>query len=566
MATLGEDGLWQTISRPAILGPLVLVVAYFINSFFQQPDPIRKLSSTLPIVGAKPGEWFPLIRARWRNGRDLKPALLSAYRDHGHEPCILPIQGAQDYVVLPLRDFSWYLDQPDSVIDIHTAIKHSLQLEHTVVDGSLVGSRGEPAELIKKKLTRETGNVIPELLDETSAALGDLWGDGTAGDDGAPAGGFREVVVYSTMQRAISRVTNRVFVGLPLCRDERLLDAGVAYAQDVPLASTLLRLLWKPLRPLAALFIMLPGRIHTNRFYAALRGEIQRRVREYGSGGNAEKGAAQPPNDFLQWSVDQALSEGDAFLSRVETMAGRLLLLNMAAIHTSSFSLTSALLDLAHTGPTDGPVYIAALREEIEDSLARHGGVWDKRALADMPRLDSVMRESARLNSFVTVATSRIVIAPEGLTTPAGTGPTGPVPAVHLPPGTPLATHGYAVMHDEEVYPDPETFRPFRFADKRLAVDERQRAEGSADAGGGYLEKARQAFTTTSPDFLGFGHGRHACPGRFFASAELRLMLAWVVMNYDFEFAEAGPRPRNWWFNINRVPNMKATIRVKRRT
>lgn len=575
METLNLNALSGLLARPVLVGPVALLIGYMVYSLFLCPTPASKLAATLPIVGARPGEWFPLLRARWRNGLALKPALLAAHRDHKRETCLLPILGGGDFVLLPEQDMQWYLDQPDTDIAIQEAIRHALQLDHTVADQGLVTGRGRPLELIRSKLTRETGNLVPDMLDEIGAAFADLWGGGEGKGDAT-----REVCVYGTMQRAIGRVTNRVFVGLPLCRDERLLDNGVAFAQDVPLGAAILRLVWAPLRPLAALLVTLPGRIHTRRFYAALREEIARRIAVYGSHshnnnnnnssgsqvGEEEKrtGAVPPqqPNDFLQWSIQQAAAEADPYLGRPETMAGRLLLLNMAAIHTSSFTLTSALLDLAHAGPAEGPALVAALREEIEAALAeRPGGAWDKRALADMPRLDSVLRESARLNSFVTVATVRTVVAREGVTTPGG---------VHLPRGTAVACHGYAVMHDGERYPEPERFRPFRFAEKRAAVGAGAGAGETGTTAGvgvgsssGYLEKAKQAFTTTSAEYTGFGHGRHACPGRFFASAELRLMLAYVVMHYDFEFAET--RPRNTWFTIQRVPDMKATIRVRRR-
>lgn len=577
MEKLNFNALSGLLARPVLVGPVALIIGYILYSLFLRPNPASKLAATLPIVGVKRGEWFPLLRARWRNGFALKPALLAAYRDHKHEACLLPILGGDDYVMLPVQDMQWYLDQPDTSIAIQESIRHSLQLHHTVADQGLVTGRGAPSELIKK-LTRETGNVVPDMLDEIGAALDDLWGG--AGAEGE--GEAKEVCVYSTMQRAVGRVTNRVFVGLPLCRDDRLLDNGVAFAVDVPLGAAILKLVWAPLRPLAALFVTLPGRIHTRRFYAALRGEIQRRIGEYnshssrgeGPGSQEEKrtgGFLHQPNDFLQWSIQQAAAEAetDPYLSRPETMAGRLLMLNMAAIHTSSFSITSALLDLACAGPVDGPRYVAELRAEIEAALAeRPGQAWDKRALADMPKLDSLFRESARVNSFVTVATVRTVVARDGVTTPGG---------VHLPRGTAVACHGYAVMHDGERYPEPERFRPFRFAEKRAAVvvassaaaGEKGKEQGTGTGtgttglGGGYLEKARQAFTTTSAEYTGFGHGRHACPGRFFASAELRLMLAYVVMHYDFEFVET--RPRNVWFTVQRVPDMKATVRVKRR-
>lgn len=551
MANFDTNNLSHALMRPALLGPAALVVACVLYSLFLRTSPITKLYSTLPIVGARPGEWFPLLRARWRNGRNLKAALIAAHRDHDDEPCILPIQGAEDFVILPLRDIPWYVDQPDSIFNIKVTIRDLMQLDHTVFDQRLVVPPAEPHELVNRKLTREAGNVMDKILDEAGAAFEDLWGGGS--DDGDKA---KDVYVYATMQRAVGRVTNRVFVGLPLCRDERLLDAGIAYTVGMHAGAALLRLLWRPLRPLAALAVTLPGRLQTWRFCSVLREEIRRRIREYASGSSVEKGASHQPNDYLQWCIQQAAAQDDEYLGRVDTIAGRLLMINSAAIHTSSFSITHALLDLVHAGPVDGPRYVATLREEIAGSLARHGGVWDKRALADMPRLDSLLRESTRLNSFSTISTVRTVVAPGGATIPGG---------VHLPRGTHVTTDAYAIMHDGRRYPDPEAFRPFRFAERREAVGGAGGAPGAGD-GAGYLERARQAFTTTSPEFLAFGHGRHACPGRFFASVELRLMLACVLMNYDLEFSGPGTRPRNRWFNVQRVPDMKATIRVRRRT
>jgi len=71
-------------------------------------------------------------------------------------------------------------------------------------------------------------------------------------------------------------------------------------------------------------------------------------------------------------------------------------------------------------------------------------------------------------------------------------------------------------------------------------------------------------LTTTSPEYTAFGHDRHACAGRFFAASTLKLMLAYIILNYDFEIQEK--RAENVWFGSNRIPPMKATIRVKRGT
>jgi cytochrome P450 len=37
---------------------------------------------------------------------------------------------------------------------------------------------------------------------------------------------------------------------------------------------------------------------------------------------------------------------------------------------------------------------------------------------------------------------------------------------------------------------------------------------------------------------LTWGYGQHACPGRFFAANEIKLMLARILMDYDLRLPE----------------------------
>ena len=63
-----------------------------------------------------------------------------------------------------------------------------------------------------------------------------------------------------------------------------------------------------------------------------------------------------------------------------------------------------------------------------------------------------------------------------------------------IPKGTFLAALARPVHVDEIFYEDPLTFKPFRFAEAR---------EGTNDA-------VKNQMTTTSPQYLLFGHGKHA--------------------------------------------------------
>ena len=554
--------LWD---RPVVLAIPLLVISYFVYQYIRSP----KLPK-LPIVGSKAGEWFPLLRAQWRNTVNMQAAVELAYNEYRNRACIFPIAGGQNFVHLPFDELQWLIERPDTDVDVLAQIIDSLQLDHTVMDPDLV-HKPVHIKIISVLLTREIGNLVPDLLDEIQHSVDELWG--TDSDN------YKGVCVYDTLRRTVGQVTNRAFVGLPFCRDPALLDAAMAFAQDIPIGSTLINLFPSPLRPVVAPLLTLPNRIHTNRFYRILRPEINRRLKVLEDGPNpvttpsdSKTSSQATPNDFLQWSIQQAKSLPDPYFSRPDTLAGRILIVNFTSIHTSSFGITHAVLDLASYNPE----FITSLRDEIESVLAAHGGVWTKKALANMPKLDSIMRESARLNSFVTTATNRMVVNPKGITTPGG---------IHIPYGNVVCTPSFPVFHDPNLYPDPDEFKPFRFAEARAAATtpsaaQTEKKSNSADGapngvaksvtGAGtetgassHIARSKNLFATTSPEYTAFGHGRHACAGRFFAASALKLLLAYIVLNYDFEMLDK--RPDNPWFATNRIPPLTAEVRVKRR-
>lgn len=68
---------------------------------------------------------------------------------------------------------------------------------------------------------------------------------------------------------------------------------------------------------------------------------------------------------------------------------------------------------------------------------------------------------------------------------------------------------------------------------------------------------------TTSPTHLPFGHGKHACPGRFFAMTEIKILIAYIILNYDVQIQEM--RPRNTCVGQTIIPPLKGGLMVRRR-
>lgn len=79
--------------------------------------------------------------------------------------------------------------------------------------------------------------------------------------------------------------------------------------------------------------------------------------------------------------------------------------------------------------------------------------------------------------------------------------------------------------------PSLDEFHPWRFSDLRAYPGE---------------ENKHQFVTTTSESTV-FGHGRWACPGRFFASNEIKSILIQLLQRYDIGVGPQGQGEGGEW-------------------
>lgn len=124
-----------------------------------------------------------------------------------------------------------------------------------------------------------------------------------------------------------------------------------------------------------------------------------------------------------------------------------------------------------------------------------------------------------------------------------------------VPKGTTVGVSVTSTQYDEEAFSDALKFDPFRFSKLK---------EQSFEASGGVESKGHD-FVSTGLNSLGFGHGRHACPGRYFASCELKMMLAHIVAHYDVKAESDGVRPPDMIVETACVPNPKAKVFFRKR-
>jgi cytochrome P450 len=122
-----------------------------------------------------------------------------------------------------------------------------------------------------------------------------------------------------------------------------------------------------------------------------------------------------------------------------------------------------------------------------------------------------------------------------------------------VPAGSTVSVRVGGAHHNAELYPDPLRFDGFRF------VKMREEAISNGSTGKTF------DIVSVNANYLPFGYGRHACPGRFFAAYELKQMLAHVVLNYDVKFENEGVRPPNKRFMTISLPDPTVEVLFRKR-
>lgn len=104
--------------------------------------------------------------------------------------------------------------------------------------------------------------------------------------------------------------------------------------------------------------------------------------------------------------------------------------------------------------------------------------------------------------------------------------------------------------------PSLDEFHPWRFADLRAVAG----------------EENKHQFVTTSSESTVFGHGTWACPGRFFASNEIKAILIQLLRRYDIGIGPQGQgegaewkRPATYSVDMGYYPDPMANIYFKDR-
>jgi cytochrome P450 len=205
----------------------------------------------------------------------------------------------------------------------------------------------------------------------------------------------------------VARMTARLFLGRPACRDLDWLSLSINFSIDFFACAFVIRKIPKWLHPILAPMLPLRWRVaEALRTSTAIVGPLAKRhlaVMERRAAG--EK--VEEEDTLLNWMIDNCTEVQNS----VEDHAAQQAMLTLASIHTTSAAVANLLFDIcAH------PEWFAVLREEIEEieqDLGKFGerpGIGTAQWLPRLEKLDSAMAESLRRSPPLLRAYLRIKI------------------------------------------------------------------------------------------------------------------------------------------------------------
>lgn len=222
-------------------------------------------------------------------------------------------------------------------------------------------------------------------------------------------------------------------------------------------------------------------------------------------------------NDFMDLLIALKNKENDWF--NLEEIAAQAFIFFFAGFETSSTTIMFAIYELALNLKMQWRV-----RNEIKMVLQKYGGILTYKAMMDMKYLKQVVDGKQKfINNVFTILIYNIKseslrkYPPVGTLIRMATKPYSvPETNVVLPTGTTIIVPVYAINHDPEIYPSPETFDPDRFTQHAVA------------------DRDRMAF-------LAFGDGPRNCIGARFGQMQTYIGLTTLLRGYEFNVCSKTP-------------------------
>lgn len=324
------------------------------------------------------------------------------------------------------------------------------------------------------------------------------------------ADGISNVRIFPAIKRIIAKVNCFVFFSEQLLQNQEFVEAALQFPFDVIMAAELVRMVPGFLAPYLA---SLATRRHkaSKTLFNVLAPIVEKRLEYRRSGDPVDK-----PVDCMQWLIDTSPRSNPW---TVERMVGEIVAVWFSSVHQPAISDCN--LRLGRSLPLPRICWSITTRV-----------------------LDSFLKESTRYSSVDAITCRRKVLTPFTFSN-----------GLRVAVGDWLCVPQRAMMRDKRYYKEPAAFDGFRFVtnthkDVKIENDTRGRHSGR--------------FTDSSADWLMWGFGKTVCPGRFYASSVIKLIMAEVLEKYECTlFGPQSSRVTTW--RSSTLPRSNTVVSFQRR-
>ncbi|KAI9707821.1 MAG: hypothetical protein M1820_004426 [Bogoriella megaspora] len=446
----------------------------------------------------------------------------NAYLQANGKPFEVQTPGRKHHMVTSSKHLNEINYAPLDVLSLHAVAKDFLQPKHTMHGFEWQDVRGREGTGFVRALRTVLAGQLPDLIPCLKEVIEDhLEGELKSFETST---GTSNLVVYDVAKTLVAKANCTVFFGSHLAQDHEFFEAACQFPHDSAFAAEIIRCLPHPIGTFLARRATRNYRC-ASRLHELLTHEIAQRLAQ-----SSKDGAdiSNEQNDGLQWLIDTSPKKNPWSVDRI---VGEVMGIWYGSVHTLSIAMTFAIFDL-YTRQE----YVEPLRAELEEiNLGNFKG-----QPAELPLLDSFLRESARLSAFESTGIRRQAL--QQFTFSDGL-------KVHK--GDWVCVPHRSMMRDDAYFSNALHFNGFRFVQRS-----EQKENFSANASDGRSQLVGAEYV--------WGYGRIVCPGRFYATVLLKLVLSTMLMKYDCKMPNIrGTGSFQWRSSI--IPKRSITITVRRR-
>jgi hypothetical protein len=251
----------------------IFLVWHLISRLFQDQKQ-AKVWAKLEKVGVPRRGIFPWTRAIVRsilsiaqNAHDGYDKICKAQ----DRPFALPTMWTGGAVVVLPPSLLPLLNRPDSELSGFKALIDAIQLPYMISDRDIYENVIH-FDVVRKKLTRKdvVDSLAPVTAEEIDVAFRKSWGTSEQ---------WISVNGWDACGRIITRAALRIMIGLPLCRDEALLEQSRLYANSLFASTAIINCLPPLVRPLVGPLLAIRVKYYQTRCQKLLVPFVEKRIR-----------------------------------------------------------------------------------------------------------------------------------------------------------------------------------------------------------------------------------------------------------------------------------------------